>query len=381
MKEKILFLKCGGFSNINTAFLNLLKNEFREYEVETCDVWLLIKRNSSVFFLIFNIYFFFKEYGLDILKGDKKISNCKRWFFATSYISQTMAKLIHNSFAGKKYIFSIQTQSIFNGKIPNTPNYIYTDHTTKTNLSYPGINPKWYMRSNSFIRKCESKIYSDATKIFTCGTLPARTLTQEYGIPKEKIVTIYAGSNLHYKVADKHEKKFTKNILFVGLDWERKGGPVLIEVFKNILLRHPDASLTIVGAKPKIDNLPNVMIVGEVPIKEVRKYYEQATIFMMPTQREPFGMVFIEAMNYQLPIVASNIGCIPDMVLNDFNGYLINNNDVKAYTRTVCTLLDNPQKCSEMGNNSYELANSKFRWDKVGALLKENITCQPALKF
>jgi glycosyltransferase involved in cell wall biosynthesis len=77
-------------------------------------------------------------------------------------------------------------------------------------------------------------------------------------------------------------------------------------------------------------------------------------------------------MSFRLPIVANNIGCIPDLVQNGFNGYLIDNN-IDDYINVICNLLDNPEKCKEMGENGYQLAKSKFTWDRVGASIKQKI--------
>ena len=88
--------------------------------------------------------------------------------------------------------------------------------------------------------------------------------------------------------------------------------------------------------------------------------------------REPFGVVFVEAMSFRLPVIANNIGCIPEMIKNDYNGYLIDNN-IDGYTEAICQLFDNPEKCREMGENGYKAVISKFNWATVGRLMKQEI--------
>lgn len=370
--NKILFLKFGKYSNINNFVYEILKSEYPECKIETIDTWELIKHKTSIHHFFLNCYFFMKEYGIEIIQGHKKWKDSAQWFFATSYISMLITKKIRKICNGKEYRFSFQTQSLFNGKVGKSPNYIYTDHTTKTNLLYPGINAHQYMRSKRFIKKSEIKAYQNATMIFTFGSLVAYSLINQYQIPKEKVLAVYSGSNVKYNTPVNNEKYYSKNILFVGVDWERKGGPVLLEIFEKILAKHPDASLTIVGCSPKNITLPNCNIVGKIPVEQVSKYYNQASIFCLPTMREPFGIVFVEAMSFRLPIVANNIGSIPDMVKNDFNGYLIDNN-VIDYADAICKLLDNPVSCSEMGENGYQLAQSNFTWNIVGQKIKSHI--------
>lgn len=371
-QKEILFLKFGNFSNINSNVHKILKSGYPEHQIEVMDVWEIMKHKTKRYHFIINIYFFLTEYGMDIISGQKKRRDSYQWFFATSYISILIGKEIKRLKNGKEYEFTFQTQSLFNGKIGNIPHFIYTDHTTKTNLLYPDINPRQYIRSKRFIEKCEVKIYRDATLIFTFGSLPAHSLITQYQIPKEKIVTVFSGSNAAHRTQNHIEKYASKNILFVGVDWERKGGPMLLKVFENVLKSHPDASLTIVGCNPQNVTLPNCSIIGKIPVEEISKYYDLASIFCLPTLREPFGIVFIEAMNYSLPVVANNIGCIPDMVINDYNGYLIDNN-MDGYTEAICRLLADPVKCREMGENGYKNSQLKFTWDIVGKKIRENI--------
>ena len=332
----------------------------------------MLKRRTPAKVYIANIYFFLIEYGTQIALGKKKWKKWRDWFFATSYVSLYVQKRIGELFSGKDYLFTFQTQSIFNGKIDHIPHFIYTDHTTKTNLLYPDIDPQEYIRSERFIKKCEEGIYGQANMIFTFGSLVEHSLIEQYKIPKEKVLAVYSGSNVKYDRDENLQKYDSRNILFVGVDWERKGGPVLVKVFERVLERFPDASLTIVGCSPRIPPLPNCHIMGRIPLEKVADQYDSASIFCLPTLREPFGVAFVEAMSFRLPVIANNIGCIPDLVINDYNGYLIDN-DVEKYAEAICRLLDNPGKCREMGNKGFLLAKSKFTWKKVGETMKENI--------
>jgi len=372
LEKKILFQKFGSFSHANANIYKILEVEYPEYKIEVIDVWDIIKNKMAFYHFIINIYFFIKEYGIDIISGHKHWKNAHVWFFATSYISIQTGRTIRKLNAGKKYKFTFQTQSLFNGKIDGIPHFIYTDHTTRTNLLYPSINPRQYMRSKSFIEKSEIQIYQDSTMIFTCGSLISYSLINQYLMPKEKVVTAFAGSNISNINNENPQKYYSKNILFVGAVWERKGGPILMEIFRNVLNKYPDATLTIVGCKPKNITQPNCNVVGSIAIEDVSKYYNSANVFCLPSLREPFGFAFVEAMNHRLPIIANNIGCLPDLVTNDFNGYLIDNN-VNDYTAAICKLFDNPEKCKIMGENGYHYAQSKFTWSRVGKTIKRHI--------
>jgi glycosyltransferase involved in cell wall biosynthesis len=372
MSPKILFLKSGSFSNINNKVHQFLKSEFSGHIIETIDAWEILKKRTFIFCYLLNIYFFITEYGYDIVIGNKKRKEWLQWFFATSFISLQISREVKKICRGKEFKFTFQTQSIFNGKLEKTPHFIYTDHTTQTNRLYPDVNAKQYMRSKRFINKSEVKAYDNASLIFTFGSLTASSLINQYKIPEKKIITVYAGCNTNIENKFNPEKYFLKNILFVGTEWERKGGPLLLKAFEMVLKQHPDANLIIVGCTPDVSHLPNCTVVGKVRVEDMASYYEKATLFCLPTIREPFGIVFIEAMSFKLPIIANKIGSIPDIVINGKNGYLIQN-DSMEYSKIICNLLSDPQKCKEMGENGFKFAKSEFNWEIVGKKIKNSI--------
>ena len=367
-KKEILFIRMGSFSQINNNVQNFLEREFKEHSVTVFNV----KQSDLNFIqLLINVYYFIIEYGFDLIRGKRNPKDLLLWFFSTSYASQQLTRKIRTINKGENYLFTIQTQSLFNGKLKNIPHFVYTDHTTQTNKLYPDIDPKQYMKSNRYIQKAETRIYQEASMIFTFGSKITWSLINHYKIPEKKVMTVFAGSNVADQSSDNPEKYYRKNILFVGVEWERKGGPVLLRIFEKVLSVHPDASLTIIGCSPNV-SLPNCQVLGKIPVEKVADYYNNASVFCMPTLREPFGIVFIEAMSYKLPIVANNVGSLPDIVENGYNGYLVNN-DVEQYTNAIIQLFADPEKCRQLGENGYALTRSKFSWEIVGRKIKEAV--------
>ena len=202
-------------------------------------------------------------------------------------------------------------------------------------------------------------------------------MIEQYGCEPEKVICVYAGSNVQILEDELDDRRYErKNILFVGKDWERKGGPELVEAFKIVLYTHPDAHLTIVGCSPHL-NVPNCTVTGPVPLEDVSQYYMNASVFCLPTRLEPFGVVFIEAQSHKLPIVATAIGAIPDFVLNGHNGYLVKPSDVEGLAKALSDLVGDPEKCRTYGENGYRLMEERYNWDKVGARMRQHI--QPYL--
>lgn len=352
-------------TTLSTA--EILQREFPDLEIQLIDVMNLLVNRKDI--MLLNLFYVVKEYGLDILLGKKR---SRRFFLVTSYMFKKIKHLLADVISSDDHLFTFQQQSLFDASQPSVPHFVYTDHTVLANLYYPGIDRRKVLYSRPWI-ELERTIYQNARVVFTRSTNITKSVVEQYEIPAEKVFCVYAGSNIEVKDNISYERDYrNKHILFVGIEWLRKGGDDLIEAFKKILHKHPDAHLTIVGSSPELD-LPNCEVVGRVPHEEVKKYYEQASIFCLPTKLEPFGIALLEAFSYQLPVVATNIGAVPDFVIHGKNGYLVQPGNVPELTQALLNLIDDPDKCRAFGKHGLELVKNKYSWEKVGANMKEII--------
>lgn len=122
------------------------------------------------------------------------------------------------------------------------------------------------------------------------------------------------------------------------MDWERKGGPELIEAFVQVRKRIPSATLTIAGCSPRV-NTPGCTVLGPVPPSASGSFFEQASVFCLPTRHDPCGFVLAEALAYGLPIVATRVGALPDMVTDGVNGFLVPPRDASAVADALSSVL------------------------------------------
>lgn len=363
-KRRIAFIKMGPFSGTNDSVYEMLSKEFKHLDIEVVDIWndIISKKN------IFNILHCLIEYKIDILCGKKRLMS----FLAhTTYFFNTIKKELTNRIASRNIFFTFQTQSIFDAKIPGVPNFVYTDHTHLANLEYVGFN-KDNLYHSKWI-ELESQIYSNAELVFTMSSNISKSLIKDYACSPLKVVQAYCGNNAKFLDVSTDDSNYeSKNILFVGKDWERKGGPQLIEAFKEVLKVHPDAKLTIVGCSPKL-NIQNCIVKGYLPLSEVRKYFQQASIFCMPTRIEPFGIVFIEAMSYKLPVIGTRIGALPDFIKDGVNGYLVNLDETQNLALKLIDLLNDSSKCKQFGENGYGIYRESYNWNNTGRIIRESI--------
>ncbi len=122
-------------------------------------------------------------------------------------------------------------------------------------------------------------------------------LIEDYGCEPDRVVRVGSGSNIMVRSLD--GKRYDgQAALFVGIDFERKGGPVLLRAWSAVRERLPDAELWVVGPKrrPAAAEQPGVRWHGFVSDRdELADLYARATLFVLPSLFEPWGGVLMEA--------------------------------------------------------------------------------------
>ena len=89
--------------------------------------------------------------------------------------------------------------------------------------------------------------------------------------------------------------------------------------------------------------------------------------------REAFGSVFVEAFSYGLPVVATNFGPIPELVIEGKTGYLVQHGDVAALAERLIALLDVPALGRQLGANGYALTKERYNWESTGTRIRQHI--------
>jgi glycosyltransferase involved in cell wall biosynthesis len=364
MARNIIAFIRPGRSVANQRVAKLIAAQFAEYDVQVIDI---LRRKDARD--LANIVRVVSEYGPTVLRSRQRLNDA---LFKTPYFFNKLKTLAARVIRQDSHLFSFQIQSLFDASVPGVPHFVYTDHTRLANLAYANV---YWQDVRSTWLECERTIYHNAALNFTRSSNITRSIIEQYGCPAERVAQVYAGSNVDVDMARQPDprKYASKNILFVGVDWERKGGPELLAAFRRVLEVHPDARLTIVGCSPDID-APNCDVVGKVSLDDLPAYYEQAAVFCLPTRREPFGIVFVEAMSFWLPIVATRIGAIPDMVQDGHNGYLVDPVDnVAQLAEALMALVGDPQHCRRMGEHGHQIAAERYTWQQAGTRMKAHI--------
>lgn len=149
----------------------------------------------------------------------------------------------------------------------------------------------------------------------------------------------------------------SKRAIFVGRFAHQKGIGSLYDMWSEIHKRHPDWQLDLYGDGEEWDyyyekaRLDNININVYKPVSDIFRKYQDASMLLMTSLYEPFGLVMPEAMSCGLPVVAFDCPYGPgEMIKDNKNGYLIKMGDKEGFIDSVCSLITNTELRQQMGN-------------------------------
>jgi glycosyltransferase involved in cell wall biosynthesis len=215
----------------------------------------------------------------------------------------------------------------------------------------------------------QRRVLRSASHIFVLSDWCKASMVRDFGLEPDKVSTVYAGSNL---VLPERviEPKLDHEVLFVGIDWERKGGPLLLDAFKMVRAELPSATLRIVGCRMKTEQ-PGVRCEGFLDKKDPAQYellqrcYLRASVFCLPSRFDPFPNVLIEAASAGLASVAIDNGSRREAVIDGVTGILAPQATSRCLADALLKILRNPRRLREMGDAARAHAERNFTWDRV----------------
>ncbi|MFA7444464.1 MAG: glycosyltransferase family 4 protein [Flavobacteriaceae bacterium] len=164
-----------------------------------------------------------------------------------------------------------------------------------------------------------------------------------------------------------------KKVIFAGRQTLIKGIDLLVEIWEKVHKKHPDWSLEIYGensdeypVQKVIDkkNLTASVSVFE-PVSDISKKYSEASLLLLTSRFESFGLVLVEAMHCGLPCVAFDAPTGPSSILkNNHNGFLIPCFDTEMFSQKIIELIENEKLRKQMGANALK-STAKFDFDRV----------------
>jgi L-malate glycosyltransferase len=191
-------------------------------------------------------------------------------------------------------------------------------------------------------------------------------------VPRRKITVVPNGLDLQlYRPHTPHGRR--RRVIVVANLRPEKGHDVLIEAAANVLLRYPDARFDIAGDGPEGRRLAErtralgvehaFTFLGHRD--DVPSCLAAADIFVLPSRSEACPNAVLEAMAAGLPIVASAVGGILELITDNRTGLLVQPDDPPALCRRICELMADPSRASQIGSAARAEAQSRYSFERM----------------
>ena len=316
-----------------------------------------------------------------------KISGKQHQNFYYSHLSPRVLSLSVDNYVKRNHydllISTTNTPFIYTKN--EIPLVIITDATVKLLYEEYSNGKGW---SKVFYRNLEKnalKVTQKSALIVASSRATAYSLINDYNIPASKITTIPFGANIENKDIQKSlrivDKSKPVNFLFVGKEWERKGGDFAVSVCDELIKLKVNVNLTAVGCKVpekyQRKYLKNYIYLNkniQEDFNRLRELYNEAHFFMVFSKAEMYGIVFCEAAAYGLPVITCAVGGITDIVVNEKTGIMLSVGTSKEiFASKIAALISNPENYRKMSGEARSRYENLLNWDAFMISFKKEI--------
>ncbi len=278
-------------------------------------------------------------------------------------------------------VFHTQVTSLFSiGIIRQVPTLISLDATP---INYDSVGEHYGHRpagSGLLDRQkfaLNRRAFHAAAGLVTWSEWARRSLISDYAVEDENVRVLAPGAAAAYfDIGRKratplvpHGQPSPVQILFVGGDFHRKGGPGLIDCMRTSLGERCELHVVTqcdIPAQP-----PNVFVHRGLQANspELLRLFADADIFVLPTHADCLGVVLMEATAAALPVITTTVGALSEAVVPGESGLLIPAGDYTALQAALTTLVDDPNRRQRMSRAGYALASGKFHASRNNRVL------------
>ncbi|WP_036746905.1 glycosyltransferase family 4 protein [Paenibacillus sp. UNC451MF] len=264
-------------------------------------------------------------------------------------------------------------------QVDNRPHYM-----AQVKKAFPKTPVSLFLHSLTFVPQTKSVEASmaRANLIIANSHSLKSNLSRLFPSQAHKVRMVHLGVDVdRFKPVNRHGESGSFHVLFAGRVIPRKGVPVLIKAISIARKRRPDISLTIVGGgKPHYVGTLKLLaeryavparFTGKISHSKIHTMYKKAHCLVCPSQEhEAFGLVNVEAMATGLPVIASNIGGINEIVKHGSNGFLVHRyRNPEAHAKFILKVAQNKEMYVRLARQARKDAVSRFSWGQTASNL------------
>lgn len=246
--------------------------------------------------------------------------------------------------------------------------------------TFYGIELRWVKTAMPFLQRFLAWAARRSDRVVAISSYTAEELRRLADVPIEVIPYTTSLPPVAARATRPAGAPFT--VLFVGRLVERKGVAHLVDALA-LLHSQPPARLVVIGEGPERSRLEarahehgigdRIEFRGKVPDDALQRAYGEADVFVLPSvfdargDTEGLGVVLLEAMDYGVPVIASRVGGIVDIVEDGVTGILVPPGDAGALAQALARVLDTPDLARRMGEAGRRRLGERFSWDAIVA--------------
>ncbi len=223
----------------------------------------------------------------------------------------------------------------------------------------------------------------EAWKVICCSKHMQTELQHVFQLPADKIEMIPNGIRPEaYEVGAKEPalegigfQPGDQMIFYVGRLVREKGVQTVLEAFPSVLNRFPRAKFVVAGTGPYTEHLKHrtrelglegeIHFLGYIKDELRNELYNAAAVAVFPSLYEPFGIVALEAMVTNTPVLVSAAGGLDEIVEHEVDGLKAYPGDAHSLAEQLCRLLENKEWAEKLAAKAYEKALNTYAWDKI----------------
>ena len=307
-----------------------------------------------------------------------------------TFVSKFFCKNINKKLVSEVDLLFVPTQTLFFAYLETNKPIIYlTDASFKQIYNYYECFSNFSKMNVKQSNLIHQKAYEKAWRIIVSSNWAKNSLVNDYCINTRKVEVIEFGANIDnimsQDVATDSENMTTcLNILFLGVDWIRKGGDIAVETVKFLNEMGINSCLHIVGVSVP-DQYKNDKYIKEYGFLNKNKEEEsnllkeiisKSHVLILPSKAECSAIALCEASAYGLPSFAYDTGGLSNYVINSKNGYLLNLSATgKDFALKIKEVVFDKNELDSLRQNCFEIYKQKLNWNvwttKFAKLLDE----------
>jgi glycosyltransferase involved in cell wall biosynthesis len=252
--------------------------------------------------------------------------------------------------------------------------YLFCDQTWDLSLRYRPDRADYPEAALLMYEALERESLAGMRHIFTFGDYVRHNLVDHYGIPAARVTAVGSGmGNIPPYAGPKNYEH--GHLLFVAKHLFRaKGGDLALEAFQRARLHRPDLRFVMVGndlPRAVLRHAENVLVYPHISWERLEALYHGAALLVQPMLNDPWGQVYLEALNTRTPVIGLSRNGLPEITENGKHGFLIDKPDPETLAQTILRAVSDPDRLACMGTTGQLHVVRNYSWEFVVAKIAE----------